>query len=284
MYIKTLGEFAILGLEGIKFSDKEKEIISYIAIKNHEGYLSRERLLEDIWYFDDKYVSNKRLSVYLTKINKKIKKLGRIFCKDSKIKFSGEKIECDAKDFEKNALNFLENKDYKYGEKAISIYKGNFLEGVYNVWVENFRNTYEVLFFDVIYYLISLTSDYLKKSKYLLYLTYVSSHEKMLELIKNAKVFDNKENIIVSYDFARFLLEKNFELRDPIYIPIYITLENSVDISRFLRKGDVLSKKDNNTFLVLLEKNHNISMIEQVTSFLKRLEKSGIEVKHFEVK
>ncbi|MBB6063422.1 hypothetical protein HNP65_001893 [Thermosipho japonicus] len=284
MYIKTLGEFAILGLEGIKFSDKEKEIISYIAIKSHEGYLSRERLLEDIWYFDDKYVSNKRLSVYLTKINKKIKKLGRIFCKDSKIKFFGEKIECDAKAFEKNALNFLENKDYEYGEKAISIYKGSFLEGVYNVWVENFRNTYEVLFFDVIYYLISLTSDYLKKSKYLLYLTYVSSHEKMLELIKNAKVFDNKENLFVPYDFAKFLLEKNFELRDPIYIPIYITLENSVDISRFLRKGDVLSKKDNNTFLVLLEKNHNISMIEQVTSFLKRLEKSGIEVKHFEVK
>ncbi|ACJ75545.1 hypothetical protein H17ap60334_02321 [Thermosipho africanus H17ap60334] len=66
-------------------------------------------------------------------------------------------------------------------------------------------------------------------------------------------MFYNKENLFVPYDFARFLLEKNFELRDSIYIPIYITLENSVDISRFLRKGDVLSKKDN-TFLVLLEK------------------------------
>lgn len=284
MYIKTLGEFSILGLEGIKFSDKEKEIISYISIKNHEGYLSRERLLEDIWYFDDKYASSKRLSVYLTKINKKIKKFGRIFCRDSKIIFSGEKIECDVKAFEKNALNFLENKDYEYGEKAISIYKGSFLEGVYNVWVESFRNTYEVLFFDVIYYFISLTSDYLKKSKYLLYLTYFSSHEKMLELIKNTKVFDNKENIFVPYDFARFLLEKNFELRDPIYIPVYITLENNVDISGFLRKGDVVSKKDNNTLLVLLEKSHNISMIEQVTSFLKRLEKCGIKVNYFEVK
>ncbi|MBO8160448.1 MAG: hypothetical protein H0Z24_02330 [Thermosipho sp. (in: Bacteria)] len=282
MTIKTFGGFEISELKKVKFTPKEIEIITYLTLNNSTGTLINN-LLDEIWYYNDEKNPKKELSVYIAKINKKINKIGKISSKNSKLKIYTDNLTCDAKQFEKFSNEFLHNQKIETGVKALELYSGRFLPNINNNWVENYRFMYENLLLNVVKFLLTNETDLVKKTFYLEKLIHVGIYEKINEDFGELLFNKRQLNDYIPNDLFNFLFEKDKLLRNPRYICISLTLRKEINIFKYLRKGDFATKKNKYTINILLEKNPKINSQKVVESFIKRLTKDGIKLKHLKI-
>jgi len=283
MEIYTLGKFEIKELRSIKFSQKEAEIITYISLNHHKGTF-KINLINDIWFYSDEIPSKNEISVYISKINKKLKNIAKISCKKSKIYIYSNEITIDAITFEKLSNEFLSEQDTKIGENALELYKGKFLEGFDNNWIENLRFLYENLLLNDIKLLLDIENDPFKKILYLEKLAHIGTYENIAEILND--VFFNKfeNNEYIPYEILNFLVEKDKLLRNPKYIVIDLTLEKPINLFKYTRKGDIVSKKGYNHFVILFEKKDSKNPEFEIKSFINRLKKSNIKIKKLSFK
>lgn len=283
MELYTLGKFYIKELKTTKFSQKEAEIITYIAL-NHNNGTFKSSLINDIWFYSDEIPSKNEISVYIAKINKKLKKIAKISCKKSKIYIYSNEIFIDAITFEKLSNEFLNKQDTKIGEKALELCKGKFLEGFDNNWIENLRFLYENLLLNDIKLLLDIENDPFKNILYLEKLAHIGTYENIARILN--EVFFNKfENCeYIPYEVFNFLAKKDKLLRNPKYLVIDITLEKPTNLFKFIRKGDIISKKGYNHYVILFEKKETKNPEFQIKSFVNRLKKSNIIIKKISYK
>lgn len=284
MTINTFGKFEISTLKKTKFSQKEVEIIVYTCLNYPLGTL-KNNLLNDIWFYSEEINAKKELSVYISKINKKLKDISRIRCKNNKIFIdSNNEITIDAPFFEKLSNEFLKKQDISLGEKAIELYKGKFLEEFENNWIENLRFLYENLFLNDIKLLLCITNDSFKKIFYLEKLAHLNTYEKIAEILDEILINNFENNELLPLEILNFLKEKDRLLRNPKYIILDITFEKSVNIFHYLRKGDLVSKKGNNHFIILFEKDVSKNPEFEIKSFIRRLENANLKIRKFSFK
>lgn len=284
MTINTFGKFEISTLKKTKFSQKEVEIIVYTCLNYPLGTL-KNNLLNDIWFYSEEINAKKELSVYISKINKKLKGISRIRSKNNKIFIdSNNEITIDALIFEKLSNEFLKKQDISLGEKTIELYKGKFLEEFENNWIENLRFLYENLFLNDIKLLLCITNDPFKKIFYLEKLAHLNTYEKIAEILDEILINNFENNELMPLEILNFLKEKDRLLRNPKYIILDITFEKSVNIFHYLRKGDLVSKKGNNHFIILFEKDASKNPEFEIKSFIRRLENANLKIRKFSFK
>lgn len=116
-------------------------------------------------------------------------------------------------------------------------------------------------------------------------MAHIGTYENIAEILND--VFFNKfeNNEYIPYEILNFLVEKDKLLRNPKYIVIDLTLERPINLFKYARKGDIVSKKGYNHYVILFEKKKESKNPEfEIKSFINRLKKSNIKIKKLSFK
>ncbi|MBO8160452.1 MAG: hypothetical protein H0Z24_02350 [Thermosipho sp. (in: Bacteria)] len=275
MTIKTFGKFEIFELKDTEFSPKEREILTYIVSKKCN--ISIEKIIDEIWMDSDEICSRKNLTVYFSKINKKIKKVGKIQTKNSVVFLETDHLSIDFEIFESLVKKFVESgEDRIIGLKAFEIYGGDFLPGINSNWVLTTRYFYEDLFFELVKLLVEKENDNFQKLIFIKKIIDTGNNfDNIIRILNTTQNNKIDAKYFVDENIFKLIYLKDKLMRHPRFIAISITFENDFDLLKYLRKGDFAAKISNKTFQVLLEKDPKKTATSELNAFKKRIKKNG---------
>ncbi|ABR31101.1 hypothetical protein SU69_06340 [Thermosipho melanesiensis] len=275
MYIQTFGDFKING-KFITLSKKEIELLVYSIIKN--PYATIENLIENVWAG---FIQPSRNDVgtYFSKINKKINEFFvRLRIKNGKVIVEG-KVELDTKLFEKNSRDFL-NDNLKLFDKILELYKGPFLGGIDSVWVENYREYFEELFFEMMLVMIKVENNASRRLKILGNLVNLCLDlEKVNDILNFVRKIEFSYQSYVNRDIFDYLYEKDKNLRHSRYIKLILKLKEANELLFKIRRGDVIYKESDKIYYILLETSGN-DVNTDIKKFSYRLVNMGVKIKY----
>ncbi len=170
--VYCFGTFKVFGKNDVKpvqwKTTKAKEVFAYL-IKNSNKIISKEKILEDIWPDMDPKKTSTWLHTYIYQIRKVMKKLGikkGLIYKNGGYSLKRKGIKIDINEFE-NLFNYsmIEGiiNPIEYLEKAISLYGGEYLEGLDNEWIVKENNRLQYIY---IYALERLAKLHMEEKEY----------------------------------------------------------------------------------------------------------------------
>lgn len=195
---------------------KAKELFAYF-MKNSNKAIVKEKILEDLWPDMDPQQTSVRLHTYIYQIRTILKKSGidkGLIYKDKAYCLKREGICSDVDEFEglfKDAMRQSKGNQVETLEKAIRLYKGEYLEGYYNGWILAEKERLECIFIKMIE---RLAERYMEKNEYKQAIHYLQmlleidpllekTHEMLMTAYKNSndriaavKQYENYCNIL----------------------------------------------------------------------------------------
>ncbi|MDK2886751.1 MAG: hypothetical protein PWP54_1314 [Thermosipho sp. (in: thermotogales)] len=279
MYIKTFGGFEIKDLKDTKFTSKEIEILVYIILKN--GRTSANKIIEEIWDSSDKLPSLNNLTVYFSKINKKLKKKGFIKSKNSIVSINAKLPYTDFIEFESLSKKFFsEPSTQKLGKEAFDIYQGEFLPEISSNWVLTIRYYFEEIFFELVKLLLKTEKTKINKLSYLKkIINFGCNLDDIVTIIDSINSNNTNLKNFIDENIFELIYLKDKLLRNPRFIAITIIFENDFKILDHLRKGDFATQLSNNKFKILLELDKGKTVESEFNSFKERMKKEGAKIK-----
>lgn len=171
------------------FGKRAKQLISFI-LHNHKKPISREKLIEIFWPYHAHHAAKNNLNVTIHNIRKVFERIlpnvPILTLENDCYQFSPNIIiqtDCDQiVQFHRNAKAIVSNLNQKNATKElqgiIALYKGDFLESMYEPWMEKSRENYREIY---LYSLNQLSQLYFEIGQY-------------LEAIKYNKLMLEKDN------------------------------------------------------------------------------------------
>lgn len=274
----TFGDFLISELKNTHFSPKESEILAFVIYKKH---VSVENVLENVWDINQMPCRND-ITVFFSKINKKLKNIARLNTKDSIVSVVPNKIETDFENFERLSLVSLDKKDTKSLKKAFDIYNGDFLPSISSDWALSVRMYYRQAFFEVGKYLVYSETNVSNEMIYLKKMIDLGLDYNVVKLIVE-EIEKRYEFDLVYEDFFDYVLLKNKLMRFSSYIGMVIIFDKEFPLEDNIRKGDIILKIDTSTYKILIERNWKLSKEKDVELFLEKLKDKNAKIKKVEI-
>lgn len=200
-HVYSLGNFEVYGNGETKpvqwKTTKAMELFAYL-IKNAGKTIIKEKILEDIWPAMDPEQTAKWLYTYIYQIRSVLKKYGvenGLIYKNKGYYLETYDINSDIDEFE-NLIDSSMTEGTEFAieclKKAVTLYRGEYLEGFYNDWIMEEKNCFESLYLSA---LERLSKIYIKTKEYGL------AEKYLLMILKKDPLSENAhEMLMITYE------------------------------------------------------------------------------------